>query len=105
MRIGFKNNKTKKLCTNRKKAIKKLGDQAGKKLHLRLTQMAAFETLDDVPVHPPFRRHKLSGNRVGSFAVNIHGQYRLILTNLNGEINDLSTITIVLVEEVSKHYE
>jgi len=105
MQIYFKNSKIEKLCTKRKKARKKFGDKVSKNLHRRLTQLAAFETLDSVPVHPPFRRHKLTGKLDGYFAINIDKQYRLIITNLNGEVMDLTTITIVRIEEVSKHYE
>ncbi len=76
-----------------------------KKLHQRLTQLSAFESLQDIPVSKPFRRHKLIGDRNDCFTVNIDNQYRLIFVPINGDGEDLSSVTIISIEEVSKHYE
>ncbi len=48
---------------------------------------------------PGLRCHPLKGKRIGQYAINLNGFYRLIFT-LTGE-----TLEIVRIEEVSKHYD
>lgn len=105
MQIEYRNPKVEKLCKNKSKATKEFGKKVGDKLHLRLTQLEAFNNLGDVPNTPPFRRHRLGNNREGQFAINLTERYRLIIEPLNGDIEDLSSITIIEIEEVSNHYE
>lgn len=105
MQIEYQNSKVKKLCENRSKATQAFEKKVADKLHLRLTQLEAFENLESVPNTPPFRRHKLVGNKEGLYAIDITERYRLIIRPLNGNKEDLSTISIIEIEEVSNHYE
>ncbi len=110
MDLTYKNNKLKELCENpkyEKELVKKYGTEVAKKLPLRIIQLKSFNTLNDVPINPPFRRHKLSGDRDGEFAVSITSQYRLIfrIKNNNIIIEDLRNIREIEIMEVSKHYE
>ncbi len=105
MELEYKNAKVEKYCRKKSEAVRKFGKKVGDKLHLRLTQLTAFETLADVPNTPPFRRHRLKDLREGQFAIDLTERYRLIIEPLNGEIEDLKSITIIEVEEVSNHYE
>ena len=58
-------------------------------------------------ISPPFRRHKLYGNRNGQFAIDIVKQYRLIFRQKENNIiiEDLKRIKEIEIMEVSKHYE
>lgn len=110
MELTYKNDKLRNICEDsnyNKELVKKYGVEVAKKLPQRIKELKSFETLADVPVTPPFRRHKLTGNRNNQFAVNITGQYRLIFSQKehNILIEDLRKIKRIEIMEVSKHYE
>jgi proteic killer suppression protein len=80
-------------------------------LQLRLAVLEAAASLSDVPVDPPERRHQLTQNRAGQFAVDAMYPYRLIFEpdhdpiprQVDGGI-DLDQVTaIVIVEIVDYH--
>lgn len=110
MELVYKNEKLKRLCEDanyNKVLIKSFGVEVAKKLPRRIMELKAFECLNDVPVCLPFRRHKLTGNLKGNFAINITDQFRLIFRpqNNNIVIEDLRHIKYIEIMEVSKHYE
>ena len=110
MELTYRNEKLKNICENPKynrELIKKYGDEVAKNLPKRINQLKAFETLNDVPINPPFRRHKLTGNRKNEFSVDITRQYRLVFTQKDNNIiiEDLREIKSIEILEVSKHYE
>lgn len=110
MRLIYKSEKLKNLCENpkyNKELIKKYGIEIANKLPLRINQLKEFESLNDVPVTLPFRRHKLKGNKSNQFAININNQYRLIFSQIDNNIiiEDLNKIKEIKILEVSKHYE
>ena len=99
MIIEFKSNKIMKLCTKKKKARKKLGADVARSLIKRLYELRAFENLEEVPYRPPFKRHKLSGNYKGFFAVNLKGSYRIVFKPI---IDNDKTIEEIELSEVKK---
>lgn len=110
MELTYKTTKLKELCENPKfnqELVKKYGQEVAKKLPQRINELKSFNSLGDVPVTPPFKRHKLTGNRNEQFAVNINNQYRLIfrINDNNILIEDLMKIKEIEIMEVSKHYE
>jgi proteic killer suppression protein len=64
----------------------------------RINIMKAARGLDELTRLPGLRCHPLKGQRAGQYAIDLTGFYRLIFT-LRGE-----SLTIVRIEEVSKHY-
>ena len=81
MKLTYKTEKLQKLCKNptyNKELVKKYGVDVAKKLLIRIKELKAFNSLNDVPTSLPYRRHKLSDDLKENFAVNITGQYRLI---------------------------
>ena len=111
MELTYKSEHLRNICENpdfNREVQKKYGMEVAKKLPLRISQLKAYSSINDIPVTKPFRRHKLEGNRKEQFAVNITDQYRIILKqNENKEIviNDLREIKKIEIMEVSKHYE
>lgn len=110
MNLTYKNDKLQKLCEDtdyNKELVKKYGVEVAKKLPKRIKELKAFNSLNDVPTSPPYRRHKLSGDLQEHFAVNITGQYRLIFRQKEHNIivEDLREIREIEIMEVSKHYE
>lgn len=110
MIIVFKSNKILKLCTKQKKAYKKFGANIAKSLFKRLYELQAFENLEEVPSHPPFRRHKLYGKYKGCFAVDIKGAYRIVFkpivdSDRNIEEIPLSEIKKIKIWEVTDYHD
>ena len=110
MELTYKTNKLKDLCENPKfnrELVKKYGSEIAKKLPRRIIELKSFNSLADVPVTPPFRRHKLTGDRNDEFAISINNQYRLIFKKVGNNIlvEDLKKIKEIEIMEVSKHYE
>ena len=71
MEITFRNKKLKKSCSVKNEATKAHGKKLAKKLMQRLMELRAFENLLQVSHKPPFRRHALSGNLNGIYAVDL----------------------------------
>ncbi len=110
MELTYKNEKLKNICENQKynrELTKDYGADVAKNLPKRINQLKAFDSLNDVPINPPFRRHKLTGNRKNKFAVDITRRYRLVFTQKDNNIiiEDLKEIKSIEIMEVSKHYE
>lgn len=110
MKITYKNTKLKSLCENplyQKELVKRYGLEVAQKLPRRIKELQAFQTLNDVPQSSPYRRHKLSENRMNQFAISITRQYRLIFRQVDNQIviEDLTKIKEIEIMEVSKHYE
>ena len=110
MELTYKSEKLYNLCENpifNKELVKKYGIEVSKKLPQRIKELKAFNSLNDVPTNPPFRRHKLTGDRDNQFAISITNQYRLIFRQKENNIiiEDLREIKKIEIMEVSKHYE
>ena len=110
MELTYKSKKLQDLCENPKlnnELVKKYGKDVAKKLPQRIKELKSFNSVNEIPVIPPFRRHKLKGDREGEFALSITSQYRLIFkpNDNNIIIEDLREIKKIEIMEVSKHYE
>ena len=77
MNITFQSNKLKKLANNEREAIKKLGMLRANLFKLRLDDLFAAETLEDVRFLPG-HYHELNENRKGQWACDLDQPYRLI---------------------------
>jgi proteic killer suppression protein len=78
MEITFKTKKLKKICNEYKLSEKKFGSEQAKKLRLRLDELRAADSLEDISHLPPPRCHELSDNMKGKFSVDLKQPYRLI---------------------------
>ena len=99
MIVKFRTRKLEKSYLQSKQAIKEFGEQVGRKYILRINTIKVTHNLDDLKKLPGLRCHPLKGDRAGQYAVNLTGFYRLIFTMEGDELN------IVMIEEVSKHYD
>lgn len=69
------------------------------------------DSLAGVPVSPPYRRHRLSGNRAGQFAIDLLHPYRLIMVPYqdpipvleDGGVDISGVIAVEIVEIVDYH--
>jgi len=78
MDINFKTTKLKRLCNNSKHLIREYGHKQATRILIRLQQLAAADTLQDISKLPQLRCHELKGNRKGQLAVDLIHPYRLI---------------------------
>jgi proteic killer suppression protein len=107
MEISFANKKLAKLLNDEKETLKKYGADNGKRILMRLSQMAAAANLQDLAALPQVRFHQLVGNRYEQLSLDVKHPYRLIITPHHEEIPrkhdgglDWQQITSVLVLEI-----
>lgn len=76
MEITIPDDALRALCEQSRLAVRKLGAQCARKLRSRLGDLqAAADVRELVAGHP----HPLSGDRLGQFAVSLHGGVRLVI--------------------------
>lgn len=78
MRIFFKTNRLKKICSESARSQKHLGAKGGRKLQQRMMELSAAENLSDISRLPPARCHELTGDRAGQLSVDLEHPYRLL---------------------------
>jgi proteic killer suppression protein len=79
MDIGFRGSLMQRLGNDGNFRRKRLGEERAKKLLLRLNQITAASSLEELCSLPQARCHQLSGNRKDQFSVDLDGPYRLIV--------------------------
>jgi proteic killer suppression protein len=102
--ISFKTDDLLNLCQQNNIAIKKLGKDATKKLHARLTNLYAADVVTDLVAGRP---HPLKYKREGQFALNISKRDRLVFisdhepllldTDNKTDWNKVSKIKIIFI--------
>ena len=75
MKISFLDADIEGLCKQSKLATRKLGAESAKKLQRRLSELFAASVVTDLPAGRP---HPLLRDRLGQYAVDLHGGCRLI---------------------------
>jgi proteic killer suppression protein len=100
--ILFAKKKLEKICNNFKQLQKVYGEKQAKKIHQRLDELYAADSLSDISYLPPQRLHQLVGNRNGQFSVDVIYPYRLLFFAANDPLPlkddggvDLSKVTII----------
>lgn len=86
-----------------KEANKKFGNEIGKNILKRITELEAFDNLKQVPPELPFRREKLI-NRKDEWSIRVYKQFRMKIRAIDVNEN-LELIKNIEIERVSKHYE
>lgn len=109
MDITFKDKKVRELCEKRAVAEKKLGAACARKLRTRLSDLEAAARVTDLVTGNP---HPLKGDRVGQFALDLAGGWRLVFTpdhdpcptRPDGGI-DWFQVTIVCIEYIGDYHD
>jgi toxin HigB-1 len=97
--ITFRTRQLEQCYRESKEAIRTFGQEVARKYIQRINIIRYTKNLEELVKLPSLRCHPLKGKRVGQYAINLNGFYRLIFT-LTGK-----TLEIVRIEEVSKHYD
>lgn len=109
MDVTFKDEKLARAFNSEKNLVKEYGPENAKKIKLRMAVLAEATCLEEVPHRPPERRHELSGERKGQFAVDLKHPQRLIFEpnhdplprKADGglDLKKINAITIIEVED------
>lgn len=78
MYISFKNKKLLKIANDDKLMHKEFGSKRTQKFQLRLQQIMAADSLEDLR-NAPGKYHELTGDRKGQWACSLDEPYRLII--------------------------
>lgn len=95
MDITYKNNKIKKVCTDAKTAERTYGQDMADKIHQRVDEINAADTVELMIQFRIGRCHPLSQNRKGQYAVDLVHPYRLVFEKKGGEIQIANILEIV----------
>ena len=109
MEIKFSDQKLRKLCEKQSAAVKKLGGANARKLRTRLADLAAVPRVTHLVAGNP---HPLQGDRLGQFAVNLTGGWRLVFVPANDPVPrhsddsiDWSAVTIVRIQYIGDYHD
>ena len=78
MDITYKDKKIKNICMDAKGADRTYGIEMSEKIHMRLDQIRAADTVEEMIQYHIGRCHPLSNNRKGQYAVDLVHPYRLV---------------------------
>lgn len=66
MQVTYKSRKIEKVCTNACEAEKKYGNEMAEKIHQRIDEISAADTVEEMIQYKIGRCHHLKGNRKGA---------------------------------------
>lgn len=95
MDITYKNNKIKKVCTDAKTAERSYGREMAGKIHQRMDEISAADTVEMMIQFHIGRCHPLTQNRKVQCAVDLVHPYRLVFEKNGAEIQIANILEIV----------
>ena len=106
MHVLFRSRKLAKIFNSQRELQKQYGDRMAKTIMMRLAVLKNARTLAKVPVTPPERRHRLTGQRKGQYAVDLVHPYRLVFEPTSGtaEAGDAGAVTAITIVEVVDYH-
>ncbi|MBM3701008.1 MAG: hypothetical protein FJW68_08890 [Actinobacteria bacterium] len=111
MDIHYDKKKIKKYCEIFKEASRQYGTDIARKINQWISELAAFENLDEV-VSTYFKGcHLLKGNRKGCYAVDLNNQYRIVfkpyIEDLSLNLDDISMedIKVIIIKEICDYHD
>lgn len=95
MEISYKNNKIMKVCTDAKVSDRTYGNEMSEKIQMRIGEIEAADTVEDMIKYRIGRCHPLINNRKGQYAVDLVHPYRLVFEKRGKEIQVAHIMEIV----------
>lgn len=86
MEITYKNKKIEKVCTDAKTSDRTYGIRMSEKIQMRIGEIEAADTIEEMIEYRIGRCHPLSSNRKGQYAVDLVHPYRLVFEKHGNEI-------------------
>lgn len=95
MEIEYSNRSIEKVCTDASAAIKKHGQEMADRIHQRIDEIYAADTVEEMIQFKIGRCHPLHKNRKSQYAVDLVHPYRLVFEKKGNEIKVANIIEIV----------
>lgn len=95
LEISYKNNKIKKVCTDAKTSDRAYDKEMSEKIQMRIDEIRAADTVEDMIKFKIGRCHSLKNNRKGQYAVDLVHPYRLVFEKHGNEIQVAHIMEIV----------
>lgn len=86
MRVTYKNKRIERICTNASEAEKRHGARMAEKIHQRIDELSAAETVELMIQFHIGRCHVLKGNRKEQYALDLVHPYRLIFEKQGDDV-------------------
>ncbi len=99
MQIQFKTNKIRKICCDKQYSTKKYGNEMWNYISLRITQIRASSSIEEMLSNRIGGCHSLKGDRQGQYAFHLKEPNRLIVVKLQSTIEN----TVEIIEIVDYH--
>jgi len=93
--ITYKNKKIEKVCTDAKAAEKAYGRKMAEKIHQRIDEILAADTVEMMIQFHIGRCHLLTQDRKGQYAMDLVHPYRLVFTKIGDELQIAYILEIV----------
>ena len=95
MLIKYKNKQLEKVCNDASAAKKQFGHEMAVKIHQRIDQILASDSVESMVKHRIGNCHPLQGDRKGQYAVDLVQPQRLVFEKRGSEIQIAYIIEIV----------
>ncbi len=95
MEVEYKNRSIEKVCTIASVAEKKYGRDMAEKIQLRIDQIRAVDTIEQMIQFNIGRCHPLHQNRQGQYAVDLIHPMRLVFEKKESEVQIACIVEIV----------
>ena len=95
MLIEYKNRKIEKICTNAYEAERRHGREMAEKIHMRIGQLKAADSVEMLIQFRIGRCHELKGERRKQYAMDLVHPYRLVFEKKENEIKIVNVLEIV----------
>lgn len=101
MKVSVSNKLSKYLKDS--KSIKSAYGNISGRIETALSVLGVADNLEEVPNVPPTRRHKLTGNYQGCWAIDLDKSYRMIIKPTMAE-EDVSKITSIEIIDIVDYH-
>ena len=94
MEITYKTKKLMRICTDVKEAEKTYGERMAVKIHLRVDQICAANSIEEMVRNKIGRCHSLVNDRKGQYAMDLIHPFRLVFEKKGNEIQVANILEI-----------
>lgn len=95
MEITYRSRKIERICTNAEAAERAYGRDMADKIHQRIDELSAADTIEMMIQYHIGRCHLLSQDRKGQYALDLVHPYRLVFSKSGDKIQIANVIEIV----------
>lgn len=95
MDITYKSKRLERVCTDARAAERAYGPEMAEKIHRRIDQISAADTVEMMIEFHIGRCHPLSHNRKGQYAMDLVQPYRLVFEKDGDEIQIANILEII----------